>query len=166
MKRPFNKKRFWLIIAILVVIEAIGLCLAMRWKYIFPSNEVSEIYKHYQNVQGIDVSFIKDFRVNDSIFIDVTMLEAKDSAGWEMLKHDFSVPELNAELQTYIDNGKDLIFSSKLSSGHCPTGLSTDTSLFELFATSYYSHTLTVFHAMKEQENHMVYIHNFDESLK
>ena len=119
MKRLFDKKRFWLISAILAVIEVLLLVAFYQWKYIFPSNEVSDLYRHYADVENIDATFIKDFKVNDSVFIDVTLLEAKDSAGWVILKRDFSVPELDIECQSYIDKGEDLIFSQPIPRANC-----------------------------------------------
>ena len=92
-EKTFNKKRFWLVIAIIAVAEALAFFLVIQWKYLFPSREVSEIYTRYENVEGIDVSYIKDFQVNDIIAVDVTLLEATDSAGWKQLKEDFNIIE-------------------------------------------------------------------------
>lgn len=93
MTRQFNKKRFWLVIALFAVAEALAFCLVMQWKYLFPSHAVSELYTRYENVEGVDVSFVKNFQVNDSITVDVTQLEATDSAGWKRLKDDFDIIE-------------------------------------------------------------------------
>ena len=92
-KKRFNKRRFWLVITILAVVEALAFCLAMQWKYLFPSREVSELYTNYEKVEDIDVSFIKDFQVNDTIAVDVTLLEATNSAGWKQLTEDFDIIE-------------------------------------------------------------------------
>lgn len=162
--KTFNKKRFWTVIAIVAVIEVLAIALVQQWRYIFPSHEVSDLYTHYEKVDGIDASFIKDFRVNDSVFIDVTLLEAKDSAGWATLMHDFAVPEPNAELQAFIDNGEDLIFSHILTPDDYPISISKDTILFDILAVSYHSHTLTLFHAKHEREVLSVFHHNNDES--
>lgn len=91
MKRPFNKKRFWLIVAILALVEAVILCVALQWKYIFPSKEVSDLYTRYENVDGVDVSYIKGYKVNDTVFVDVTLLETKDTALWDSLCKDFGI---------------------------------------------------------------------------
>lgn len=91
-KKRFNKRRFWLLIAILAVVEALAFCLAMQWKYIFPTREVSELYAHYADVEGIEASFIKDYRVNDSVFVDVTVLEAITDSAWDKLVSDFKIP--------------------------------------------------------------------------
>ena len=74
MEQQFNKKKFWTIVALLALVETLVLFCVFQWRYIFPSHEVSDLYTHYEKVDGIDASFIKGFRVNDSVFIDVTLL--------------------------------------------------------------------------------------------
>lgn len=165
MEQQFNKKRFWTIVALLALVETLVLYCVFQWKYLFPSKEVSDLYTHYEKVEGIGATFIKDFRVNDSVFIDVTLLEAKDSAGWATLKHDFSVPELNDELQTYIDNGEDLIFSLRLTKGDYPISISSDTVIFDMLAISYNSQVLTIFHAKNDQEILATFHRNYQESI-
>lgn len=165
MKQQFNKKKFWTIVALLALVETLVLFCVFQWRYIFPSHEVSEIYTRYENTDGIDASFIKDFRVNDSVFIDVTLLEAKDSAGWALLKHDFAVPEPNAELQAFIDNGEDLIFSQTLTPSRYPISIPSDTILFGELVISYYAQTLTIFHAKNDQEISAIIHHYYQESI-
>ena len=163
MKRPFNKKRFWLIIAILALVEALVCYIAIQWKYIFTSNEVSEIYARYEKVEGIDVSFVKDYKVNDTVFVDVTILEANDSASWVSLKNDFEVPNPSPDFQQFIDNGEDLIYVKII-----PKSTTRDTILDSysnnLLAISHLNRTLTVFHVKNKTELHVVTHYNFDKS--
>ncbi len=163
MKRPFNKKRFWLIIAILALVEALVCYIAIQWKYIFPSNEVSEIYARYEKVEGIDVSFVKDYKVNDTVFVDVTLLEATDSVGWVTLKKDFDIPNPSPNFQQRIDSGKNMIGVKII-----PKSIAIDTTSKEypnnLLAISYLNHTLTIFHIKNDVEKHAVKYHNFDKS--
>ncbi len=164
MKRPFNKKRFWLIVAILAIVEAVILCLALQWKYIFPSKEVSELYTHYENVDGVAASFIKDYKVNDTVFVDVTLLEAIDSMGWATLKKDFEIPNPSPDFQQRIDSGKDLIYTKK-----APKSTITDTSQNsypnDWLAISHLKRTLTVFHIKNKEELNAVIHYNFDKSI-
>ena len=48
-------------------------------------------------------SFIQRYRLNDSVRIDVTLLQADDSAGWSLLAADFGIKELPPELQQLVD---------------------------------------------------------------
>ena len=91
MNRPFNKKRFWLVVGIIVVAEVLAIGLILQWRYIFPSREVSDLYTKYAEQEGVDASFIKNYRVNDTVFLDVTLLETSDSATWESLCKDFGI---------------------------------------------------------------------------
>ena len=143
-----------------------AITVAKYWFRIFPSHEVSPLYEHYADVEGIDASFIKDFRVNDTVFVDVTLLEAKDSAGWDILCHDFAISKLNAELQQFIDNGEDLISSQKIAKGNNPSKALTDTDNYDILATSRQTHMLTVFHIHNSNETQAIYHRNFDKSTQ
>lgn len=167
MKSQHNTKQLssWPFILALCLLIVVGTLAVKLWPRTVPFDQCSDIYKRYVGVEGIDVSFIKDFKVNDSVFVDVTLLEAKDSAGWAALKHDFSVPELNAEWQAYIDNGEDLFFAHILTPNDYPISISRDTTLFDVLAISYYSHTFTVFHAKHEKNVLSVLHRNYQESI-
>ena len=65
---------------------------------IFRSGNVSELYRTYKDTPGIDATFIKDFHVNDTVSVDVTLLQATDSAGWETLLSNVKLPEEMHEL--------------------------------------------------------------------
>lgn len=114
-EKTFNKKRFWLIVAILVLVEAAILCLALQWKYIFPSKDVSDLYTRYENVDGVEASFIKDYKVNDTVFVDVTLLEAQTDSAWTMLQTDFNVPIIPEEYRELVasSNSVDFWLASK-----------------------------------------------------
>ena len=163
MKRPFNKKRFWLIVAILALVEAAIFCVALQWKYIFPSREVSDLYTHYEKIDGIETSFIKNYKVNDTVFVDVTLLEATDSMGWATLKKDFEIPNPSTDFQQRIDRGKDLIYVKVI-----PKSTTTDTILDSysnnLLAISHLKRTLIVFHIKNKEELNAVRHYNYDKS--
>ena len=186
-EKTFNKKRFWLIVAILAIVEAVILCLALQWKYIFPSREVSDLYTRYENVDGVDVSFIKDYKVNDTVFVDVTLLEATDSMGWATLKKDFEIPNPSPVFQQRIDRGKDLIYTKKIpkvtvadslkkshpnvssksredDSLHSSQGAENVTYGNDCLAISHLNHIIIVFHTRNADETHAVIYRNFDNS--
>lgn len=68
-----------------------------------PLSQCSELYRQYSGDSHIRASFIKDFRVNDSLTLDVTILEARDSVGWDQLRIDFKRPILPPEIEKYIN---------------------------------------------------------------
>ena len=68
-----------------------------------PTCYASTLYRTYADVPGIDATFLKNFPLNDTLTIDVTILQATDSAGWERLKADFSIKDYPPEALPYID---------------------------------------------------------------
>lgn len=155
-----------LILQAIIFLAIVLVALAVRlWPRTVPFDQCSDLYKQYANVEGIDASFIKDYKVNDTVFVDVTLLEAKDSAVWVMLKNDFEVPNPGPIAQQFIDNGEDLIGVKLI-----PKSTTTDTILNSnpnnVLAFSHLKRTLTVFHTKNKAEEHAVLFYNFDYSTK
>ena len=165
MKQPFNKKRFWLIIVILAVIETIILGFVIRRKYIVPRDEVSELYTRYENVEGIDVSFIKDFRVNDTVFVDVTLLEAKDSNGWKKLCEDFYIPQLDPRSQRKINEGKEMLFSRLINKKTLLPSNEYNEDEDAIRSISFIKKKICIFHIKNDSEVHALFYHIFDKSV-
>ncbi|MCQ2260763.1 MAG: hypothetical protein MJZ77_05185 [Bacteroidales bacterium] len=102
----YSKKiaKFWTRFGIILMIALGAITLVFRWHSIFPTDEVSELYTRYEHVEGLDVSYIKDFKVNDTVCVDVTMLEAKTDSAWTTIQTDFNVPIIPEEYQELLAN--------------------------------------------------------------
>ena len=167
MKSPNITKQLtsWPFIMALCLLIIIGTLAVKLWPRSVPYDQCSDIYKHYAGVEGIDASFIKYFKVNDSVFVDVTLLEAKDSASWAVLMHDFPGPDLSDELQQISICRENLVFTRLIShDDYIPTTTS-DSNRHYLLAISPYLHMLTIFHITNDDESHAVYCHNFNKSI-
>lgn len=153
-----------LILPSIIFLAIILVALAVRlWPRTIPFDQCSDVYKRYAAVDGVVATFIKDYKVNDTVFVDATLLEAKDSAVWVMLKNDFEVPNPGPIAQQFIDNGEDLIGVKII-----PKSIAVDTTSKEypnnILAISYLNHTLTIFHIKNDVEKHAVKYYNFDKS--
>ena len=109
------RKRSICIIFALVVVTAILVGLAVRYvPSVVPYWQCSEVYKRYKDVEGIKASYVKNFPLNDTLTIGVTLLEATDSAGWEVLQRDFELIPLPPEALAFFDtNSVNLWLASK-----------------------------------------------------
>lgn len=49
--------------------------------------ECSEVYRHYADMQldGVRVTYIRDKRINDTLRLPVTVIEALDDTGWQQI---------------------------------------------------------------------------------
>ncbi len=86
-------KRMWPI-KVLVFVVIVGGALAIRYgSSVVPYWQCSEVYKRYHKVEGVRATYVKNYPVNDTLTIGVTLLEATDSAGWEYLLQKFNASQ-------------------------------------------------------------------------
>ena len=154
-------KKSWPITLLVCLLILGGGGLILGWPRTVPFDQCSDLYKQYVAVEGINATYIKDYKVNDTVFVDVTLLEAIDSTGWDILKKDFEVASLPPELQQLVDNGEDLVFTKSIPKSEI------DKSDFpnDLLAISHMIHTVTVFHINSEIEKYAVLNHNYKEEI-
>lgn len=153
-----------LILPAIIFLAIVLVALAVRlWPRTVPFDQCSDVYKRYAAVDGVDATFIKDYKVNDTVLVDVTLLEAKDSVGWATLKKDFEVPNPPPGVQQFIDYGEDLIGVKII-----PKSSASDTILTpypnDVLAISYLKRILTVFHVKNKEELNAVRHYNYDKS--
>ena len=122
-----------------------------------PEEECSDTYHRYKDVEGVAASFIKGFPVNDTLSLDVTTLQATDSAGWERLKKDFHIAPAPEFFQRKIEQGEDMV-SVRRASKNDPT-LPIDTTDYNnnnVVAISRLYRTVSIFNTNTEAEQDAV----------
>lgn len=81
----------------LCLLIVVGTLCVKLWPRTVPFEQCSEIYQKYAHTPGIDAAFVKDYRINDTVTIDATLLEATTDSAWAMLQTDFNVPAIPEE---------------------------------------------------------------------
>ena len=126
----------------LIVIAVIGGVLAVR--YLPPAIAYwrsSEVYKRYSRVEGVRATYVKDYRINDTLTIGVTLLEATTDSGWAMLQENFGVPVVPKEYEELICGDSNRV-TLKIIPKKEPLCLEGDTLANDVFVVSYYKHTI------------------------
>lgn len=82
-----NKTRWIITFATLLLIAGGGLTVKF-WPRTVPFEQCSPIYRIFANQPGIKASYVKDYPINDSVYVNTTLLEAIDSVEFEQLKKD------------------------------------------------------------------------------
>lgn len=158
-QRFIDKLTSWPVTLTVCLLIVLGTLTVKLWPRTVPFDQCSVAYQTYAGQPGIFASFIKDYKINDTVFVDVTLLEAIDSVGWDILKTDFKVPPPPLELQPLIDNGEDLLFTK-----HIPKYIANTSAFpYDLLVISHLTHTLTVFHINSDIEKHAIFNHNYKE---
>lgn len=167
MKHPFNKKRFWTVVCVLAVIDLLVCFLVLQRKHIFASRDVSELYSKYSGTPGIDASFIKNFRVNDTVFVDVTLLEISDSSEWETVCKDLGMVSINLFPEKTKKNifkpHSFIFFYLPSESAFFPD---TCAQSKDMVFYSYYDRVVSVFHTQNEGQRDAIMDYKLHEIKK
>ena len=131
------KKSSIYIIFVLVVVAAIVAGLAVRYvPSVVPYWQCSEVYKRYSKVEGVCASYIKDYRINDTLTLGVTLLWIRQT-----LKDH---PEIR-----YDENDDS----------------SSDTKEVEIVAISISKQEICVLHTQNEQERDAVFYKKIESNF-
>lgn len=142
------------------------LCVAavVAYKYrasIFRSGDVSELYRAYKDTPSVDATFIRDFQVDDTVSVDVTLLQATDSAGWERLLSNVRTTNELEEYFKLLKNKKTVSLQS-FPKGHL--GLAPDTVFLnnDILAIDWAKQTLAIFHITEKKQSKAIISYHLD----
>lgn len=86
-------RKFWISFVVALLLSSGVTLMVKYWPKTLSEEECGPLYRQYAHVPGIEASYVKGFRVNDTLTIDATLLRATDSAGWAQLREDYEVPD-------------------------------------------------------------------------
>ena len=86
------------IILLLSLLAVTAVVLWRGWPHLFPSSDVSDLYRRYENNEYIRATEIHNFRVNDTLAVETLLLEASTDSAWCALLLDFGMPEEMIEM--------------------------------------------------------------------
>lgn len=150
MSIPKKIRRFWMWVGIIMLIELAAITLWKRWYWFFPSHTVSEVYTRYAGTEGLNVAFLKDFKINDSVFVDVTLFEAKTDTVWTRIGNDFNLASIPDEiLSMYPTEFVSFRYAPKKN-----YSLPMDSCLTnnDVLVISYQTRTIAAFHIESEEQ--------------
>lgn len=156
-----SKHRFWIWVGVLLLLELAAITLWKRWYWFFPLRSVSEVYAKYADMEGVNAAFVKDYRINDTLAVDVTFLQAADSGSWVMLKSDFSIPELSPNFMQSIYDGEDLITTKQFPKSESHRSDSENMVPNDILAISHLRQVIIVFHINSNSEKRAILYHNY-----
>ena len=143
-------KKTWIILTVLAV-ALIVITAVKLWPAGGP--EPDSLYRRYERQEGVRVGFVKDFRIDDSTFVDVTTFEAMDSAGWEWMKSTLSLPEAMCGIDADTDSfNADMEFYYALVDRDNPGMLAADTAEAYVLFGSPLTRAYAVYHTDTEEK--------------
>ena len=130
----------------------LGMLACLLWPRVVPLEECSEVYRRYEGLEGIDAAYIKNYRVNDTLTLPVTLLEATTDSGWARLQKDFGVPEIPKEYEDLFYADSNQVSVKKYVNPENPL----DTQSDDLVATSRYKRAICYFEIQNEEQREIM----------
>ncbi len=92
MKRHW---KYWLaIVALGVLLAVVSVMLVFHLRQL-SLDQTSEVYRRYRDFPGVDAAFIRQMPINDTLRVDMTLLQARDSLAFANLLRDMGRSEEN-----------------------------------------------------------------------
>lgn len=160
-----NRKRFWLVVALLCLLEVVAIGIVRLWGNIFTSGEVSELYTRYSDTEGLYVSYAEDLRLGDNISVDVTLIEAMSDSAWAVLQGDFGLPVIPIEYESlfYRDSAVVIKYIPK---GHPELPPDSVVLNNDLAAIQFSRHIISVFKIENEEQRVAIFKHEIRRNYK
>ncbi len=154
-------------IVLLICLLFAGVAVAViRCPRTVPERECSEVYKRYHKVEGVRASYIKNFPLNDTLTIGVTLLEATDSAGWEYLLEAFNIPHELTEIEDIdvwtwqaLRNHPEERYNSMVDDRQV------EKSDLEIVSISTKDQEICIFHTRNEQERSTIFSKKIEANI-
>ena len=149
-----------------IVATVLGVCAVVAWRWLprpLPPEECSELYRAYMDTPGVDATFIRGFQVNDTVSVDVTLLQTTDSAGWATLLGNVRLHEEEKELIASWEE-KSLATLYYFPKGHL--NLPPDTTLLnnDILAIDWAKQTLAIFHITDIEQQMAIIGYHLDKA--
>lgn len=94
-------KRSWIITIAVCLLLAAVVAVAVLLPRTVPEAECSDVYRRYAGRDDVAAGYIRDYRINDTVSVDVTVLEAVTDSGWAAMCVDFHIPVVPKEYEEF-----------------------------------------------------------------
>ena len=159
-----EKNRKLKIVVIFVTVIG-GVLMAKYLPGMVPPWQCSEVYKRYKDVEGVRATYIKNYPLNDTLTIGVTLLEATTDSGWAVLQEDFEIPVIPKEFEEIFYGD-----SNRVSVKGCPKCVPIfsdgDTLADDLIAISFFKHTIAYFEVRDSGQLKTILYKQCDDNIK
>ena len=156
-------KRFWIRCTVALLLLFVGILFVGMLPTIFPSLYVSEVYKKYADDEHVAATFLRNFRVNDSVEVDVTLLEARDDEGWERLQKDFNATPPPPEVIEILGENSDEVWVWLAPKSNYALPIDSVMLNNDVLSISFEKRQICIFAIENEQQIKAVSIHQFEE---
>ena len=151
--------KHWGLIFLLLALGCILAAVAVKcWPRTLPPEQCSEVYRRYCDRTDLNVAFVKDYRIGDSITVaDVTTLTAKDSISWEALMVEMKIDDVQKEsMRKALSRGRGFVISHYCEKGRPETVCGLDIPNIDLVVISPVDREFYIFNVTSKEQAHTI----------
>lgn len=156
-------KRRWTITLLVILLAAAGVGLFKYWPRTIDDDQCSALYRNYLHSPGIQSTYIKGKRLNDTLRIDITLLQATTPQGWEQLQKDFNITQPDSATTALLDQGNPDLILSILNDDSQPEADTPRTDTVNIMAASRSLQCISIFHACNPQQIDAIVDNHIDQ---
>ena len=165
------RRRNIILVMVLPLLIVVGCVFAVRYlSGVVPYWQCSEVYRRYAHVEGVEAAFVKGFPINDTLGVDVTLIRATDSAGWDYLMKVFHISAgmvEEAEENPLANIWMSQSLKDTPETRYIPSdSISCADSDIEIIAKAMNEREICIFHTRGAGERVAVLKYNWDEMTK
>ena len=160
-----RRRIFWWVFLPLCLLAAVVPAAITYWRHTVPLAECSEVYRQYRHQPGVRAAFIRQMPINDTLRLDMTLLEAEDSAAFAglLIKMGKSEEFINDIMSSIVN--ENTRFIRRIPKGHPELPRSTDNKDNELMAIFPAKKIVAIIHTKEHTELHDAMISNLREEF-
>ena len=143
-----------------VVLTAVGVGCVAWDRYVVPHRQVSDLYRRYEHFDGIAASYIHNYPVNDTLTLDVTLLEATNDSSWQALCSDFDISRVVEEM---LQIKPEVVFCRQVNRHDYTQVVLGDSPDAELLTISCATKTLAIFHTSNKNDIRAVFCYTWSK---
>jgi len=156
-----DKLTSWPVTLTVCLLIVLGTLIVKLWPRTVPFDQCSEIYQKYASMENVKASFIKDYKVNDSVFVDVTFIEATTDSAWNVILNDFNMPVIPEEYRELVEKNSSIEFN--LISKEDPQKIDEDIDNNDVLVLSRQKHSVCIFHINNKIQRNAILRNKLDE---
>ena len=157
-------KRTGFITLMTCILIAVVAVVAIRYPRTVPYEQCGEVYKRYSKADGVRATYIKDYPLNDTLTVAVTLLEAVTDSGWVRLQEDFELPIIPKEFEEIFCGDSNRV-TTKNYPKSVPLYIDGDTLMNDLIAISYYKHSICHFAISSKEKKDLIMHKHYEDNI-
>lgn len=160
-QRLIDKLTSWPVTLTVCLLIVLGTLIVKLWPRTVPFDQCSEIYQKYASMENVKASFIKDYKVNDTVFVDVTFIEATTDSAWNVILNDFNMPVIPEEYRELVEKNSSIEFN--LISKEDPQKIDEDIDNNDVLVLSRQKHSVCILHINNKIQRNAIIRNKLDE---